>query len=112
MLKFYTSILVLTITLCSISPSSAQSNEESQEPKQETIVGLNIYPNPSASGKLYISSKSNFSKTIEIFDVLGKKVLSASMYGKELDISKLTPGVYVIKVEENEITATRKLVVR
>ena len=49
---------------------------------------------------------------IEIFDVLGKKIYSTSLFGKELNISKLTPGIYILKIKENNSSATRKLVVR
>ena len=59
-----------------------------------------------------ITTKNNLTKDIEIFDVLGKKVFTASLFDKELNISKLTPGVYILKIKENNITATRKLVIR
>jgi len=47
-----------------------------------------------------------------IFDVLGKKVLQTTMSSKELNISNLTPGVYIIKINEGDATATRKLIVK
>lgn len=78
----------------------------------ETIQDLSIYPNPVSNGKIYITTKLNLSKDIEIFDVLGKKIYNTSVFGKELNISKLTPGIYILKIKENNRTATRKLVVR
>ena len=85
---------------------------ETNTTNTETIQDLSIYPNPASNGKIYITTKQNLSKDIEIFDVLGKKIYSTSMFGKELNISKLTPGIYILKVKENNKTATRKLVVR
>ena len=85
---------------------------ETNATNTETIQDLSIYPNPASNGKIYITTKQNLSKDIEIFDVLGKKIYSTSMFGKELNISKLTPGIYILKVKENNKTATRKLVVR
>ncbi|SCY46737.1 T9SS type A sorting domain-containing protein [Flavobacterium caeni] len=82
-----------------------------QEGKQ-TIDGLEFYPNPVSSGKIYITSKSLADKEVAIFDVLGKKVLQAVMNSKELNISTLSPGVYIIKIREGEATATRKLIVK
>lgn len=79
---------------------------------KETIDGLNIYPNPVSTGRLYVTSKSVQSKEVEIFDVLGKRVMQASVSGRELSIAALTPGVYIIKVKEGEATATRKLIVK
>lgn len=78
----------------------------------EFIEDLSIYPNPVSNGKIYITTKYNLSKDIEIFDVLGKKIYSTSIFGKELNVSKLSPGIYILKIKENNISATRKLVVR
>lgn len=78
----------------------------------EIIEDLSIYPNPASNGKIYITTKQNLAKDIEIFDVLGKKIYSTSLFGKELNISKLTPGIYILKIKENNVSATRKLVVR
>ena len=80
---------------------------------QETqIDGLNFYPNPVSNGKIYITSKSTLDKEITIFDVLGKKVIQTVLNSKELNISNLSPGVYIIKIREGEATATRKLIVK
>ena len=83
-----------------------------QDNKQPSIDGLNFYPNPVSSGKIYITSKSSLDKEVAIFDVLGKKVLQATLNAKELNIATLSPGVYIIKIREGEATATRKLIVK
>ncbi len=85
-----------------------------QENKQQpaAIDGLSFYPNPVSNGKIYITSKSSLDKDISIFDVLGKKVFQAILNSKELNISSLSPGVYIIKIREGEATATRKLIVK
>lgn len=74
--------------------------------------GLGFYPNPVSNGKIYITSKTNLDKEILIFDVLGKKVLQTVISSRELNISSIPPGVYLIKITEGETTATRKLIVR
>ncbi len=85
-----------------------------QENRQQStaIDGLSFYPNPVNTGKIYITSKSSLDKDITIFDVLGKKVLQATINAKELSIASLSPGVYIIKIREGEATATRKLIVK
>ena len=85
-----------------------------QENKQQSLVieGLNLYPNPVSNGKVYITSKSSIDKEVMIFDVLGKKVLQTSLNTKELSVSSLSPGVYIIKIKEGDATATRKLIVK
>ncbi|MCL6293852.1 T9SS type A sorting domain-containing protein [Jejuia spongiicola] len=83
-------------------------------PVQQNIEGLSIYPNPVNNGKqfIYITSKKNFTKKIEIFNPLGKQILSTILIGKELNIAKLSTGVYILKITENNISETRKLVIK
>ena len=107
---FY-SVFILFFLLSNISFAQEKTVEDSFDEIQ-SIEGLAIYPNPVSNGKLYISTSLNQAKTVNIYDVLGKKILSKSMIGTELDISQLAPGVYILKVTENEISSTRKLVVR
>lgn len=112
-MKNYFYILFLTICLGFGATSHAQINaSKTSVSASEGIVDLSIYPNPVSNGKIYITTKENLSKEIEIYDVLGKKILSASLFGKELNISKLTPGIYILKIKEGSNSATRKLVVR
>jgi hypothetical protein len=90
----------------------AQENKGLAASGKEAIEGLNIYPNPVSSDRIYITSKLSQTKEVEIFDVLGKKILQATISGKELNISELTAGVYIIKIKEGDATATRKLIVK
>ena len=71
---------------------------------QTTIDGVSIYPNPVSTGKIYIISNKNFTKDIEIFDVLGKKIFTTTLVGKELNVSKLSAGIYILKIKENNIS--------
>ena len=111
MKKNYFYILLICFSL---SATTLLAQEAKQQPKGQdnSIEGLNFYPNPVTNGKLYISSKSNDDKQITIFDVLGKKVLQTLLTSKELNVSSLSPGVYFIKIEEGDSSATRKLIVR
>ncbi len=111
MKKYYYYMTVFLFTLFSLA-ATAQESKSGISAGKEPIEGLNIYPNPVSGGKLYITSKSGQSRDIEIFDVLGKRILAASISGKELNISDLTPGVYIIKVKEGEASETRKLIVK
>lgn len=77
-----------------------------------TIEGLSLYPNPVNGGKVSISTKNDSNKDITIFDLLGKKIFQTQLSGRELNISNLTPGVYIIKINEDGASATRKLIVR
>jgi adenylate kinase family enzyme len=107
---FYTAILLVFFFSLNLS-----AQETKQQPKlQETSVieGLSLYPNPVTNGKVYISTKNDSNKEIIIFDLLGKKVLQTLLSSRELNVSSLNPGVYIIKINEENATATRKLIVR
>ncbi|MCV9932163.1 T9SS type A sorting domain-containing protein [Flavobacterium sp. LS1R47] len=94
--------------------ASVSAQDSKQQPKTDgtVIEGLSLYPNPVSNGKVYISSKNDLEKEIIIFDILGKKVLQTQLSTRELNISNLSPGVYIIKINEENATATRKLIVR
>lgn len=107
---FYSIILLVFLFTLSVS---AQDNK--QQPKtQETaaIEGLSLYPNPVSNGKVYITTKNDMDKEIIIFDVLGKKVMQTMLSSRELNVSNLTSGVYIIKINEKDASATRKLIIR
>ena len=113
MKKNYFYILVLFGFLLLANTSYAQLNKDSSSINiAQNIDGLTIYPNPVSNGKIYISTTLSHTKEINIYDVLGKNIISKTLIGEELDISKLNPGVYILKIRENEYSATRKLVVR
>lgn len=80
--------------------------------KFDAIPGFSIYPNPSKDGKLFITSYSNETKSVVIFDLLGKQVLNTKTSGEAINIAALTTGAYFVKVTENGKTATRKLLVQ
>ena len=111
MLKNYFYI-ALTVLLLSSFGAKAQDSKVQARNQETSIEGLSFYPNPVSNGKIYITSKLSLDKEITIFDVLGKKVLQTILNSRELNISALSPGVYIIKIKEGEATATRKLIVK
>ena len=76
------------------------------------IDGFSIYPNPVTQGKVYISTQRNAPKKILIFDVFGTRVMETTILGKELNLTTLDAGVYVLRVIEANKVATRKLIVK
>lgn len=82
--------------------------------KADPIEGLQIYPNPTTNNRVYVTTESNTSKDIDIYDLLGKKVFSTttSTNSRELNLSALKSGVYLIRIKEKDTTVTRKLVLK
>ncbi|WP_047247198.1 T9SS type A sorting domain-containing protein [Maribacter thermophilus] len=76
------------------------------------IDGFSMYPNPVTNGKVYISTATNNPKEILIYDVLGTLVLKTTILGKELRLSDLDAGVYVLRVFEKDKMITRKLIIK
>jgi len=107
---FYTTILL--IFLFCISVNAQDNKTQSKALETASIEGLNLYPNPVSNGKVYISTKNDLDKEIIIFDVLGKKVLQTVLNSRELNVSNLSSGVYIIKIYEKEASATRKLIIK
>ena len=77
------------------------------------IENFSMYPNPIKNGKLFISSPNRIDKKIEIFSMSGASVYKSKVQSKEvINISNLTSGIYMVKVEEEGRIATRKLIVK
>lgn len=105
--------IILLLAIFFTTAATAQDSKQLPKVQENTsIEGLNLYPNPVTTGKVYISSKNDLEKEIIIFDVLGKKVLQTIINTKELNVSNLSPGVYIIKITEENATSSRKLIIR
>jgi len=82
--------------------------------RENNIAGFTVYPNPVNNHKVIITTASIEKKSVSIFNVLGRKVFTQSFNGltKELNISELSKGIYILKIIEGNNTATKKLVVK
>lgn len=75
------------------------------------IEGLTMYPNPLKGDTLFFTSTANANKSVQIFDILGKEVLSSKEINSTMNVSGLAAGVYLVKITEEGKTATKKLVI-
>lgn len=103
MKHFYPLILILFIAL-GYSQDVPKSRGD--------IDGFSVYPNPVTNGKVYITTSHNAPKKIMIFDVFGSRIMETTILGKELNLTDLDAGVYVLRVFEANKVATRKLIVK
>ncbi|MFX0556401.1 T9SS type A sorting domain-containing protein [Maribacter sp. CXY002] len=90
----------------------AQEPIDFRNSKNDEIPGFKLYPNPATADMVYVTTEKNDIKKIKIFDVFGELVLTDRITNKTLDISRLSPGVYVVQVIENENSINRKLVIK
>ena len=72
---------------------------------------INIYPNP-ATDFLQISNITN--AQIEIYNIYGQKVLSPYLGDCEcyVDVTSLSPGTYIVKVFNEELMITEKIIIQ
>lgn len=71
---------------------------------------FNTFPNPTTN-QLNISANSNIEQ-FEVFNIIGKKVLSKSVNNQKssIDVSNLSSGIYILKTSINGITGTSKFI--
>ena len=112
MKKNYFYITTLLVLFFSLNLQAQDTKPATKQQESAIIEGLSMYPNPVSNGRVYISTKNDSDKEVIIFDLLGKKVLQTMLSSRELNTSSLIPGVYIIKINEDNATATRKLIVR
>ena len=72
-------------------------------------LGLEVYPNPTTD-VVYINNEGNRPMQLTVISLSGEVVLQAVNATKSLDVSKLSAGVYILKVRiGNEEASVRLL---
>jgi hypothetical protein len=75
-----------------------------------TIEGLQMFPNPLSDNMLNIASSTNAEMNVAIYDMLGKQVINSKVSNGTVDVANLSAGIYVVTITEEGKTATRKLI--
>lgn len=94
---------------CAIPSSRLTQEKKSKKDKKEVDLKIKLYPNPNkGTFKIDLADK-NLSKSdvnITIFDVFGKQVYSSISNENqiEINIENLQSGVYLIRLNSNEIS--------
>ncbi|RUA28364.1 MAG: T9SS C-terminal target domain-containing protein [Bacteroidetes bacterium] len=76
-----------------------------------TQANFSIYPNPTNKGYVNIKTTSNSAVNVTVFDLLGKKVITKTLSNNKLNVSSLKSGVYLLNIEQNGASTTKKLVI-
>jgi hypothetical protein len=80
---------------------------------KNTISDLNVYPNPVANGKLFISSANSSEKQVAIYNLLGQKVYNTkTSNNSEINISQLAKGAYILNITEDGASESKKLMIQ
>src|SRR5690606_38663680 len=74
------------------------------------MSSIKIYPNP-VKNELHINLNTNFETTVEIYNVLGRKMLNQTIQNSEIiSTENLSSGVYILKLTQGNQTMTKKLI--
>lgn len=73
---------------------------------------IKIYPNPTQTGSVTFYSLNNQAITVHVFDILGKQVKNETLTNNTLNVSNLKSGIYIAKITQNNISVTKKLVIK
>jgi hypothetical protein len=81
-----------------------------------TLTEVQVYPNPLPAGeRLTIESNRTFGDAeVQLFDVEGRKILSATMsrlMALDLNTSTFSRGIYFLKIEGPEISFRQKILI-
>jgi hypothetical protein len=72
-----------------------------------------LYPNPSNSGFVNITSTALGAIQANVFDMLGKQVvIDTTVVNGRLELSSLNAGIYIVKLTQNDRTTTKKLILQ
>ena len=73
---------------------------------------FSLYPNPTSTGSVSISSTNSEAISVQVFDILGKQVKNETITNNTLNVSNLKSGVYIVKITQNNASTTKKLVIK
>lgn len=74
---------------------------------------FSLSPNPTNSGFVTITTALDDTINVEVFDMSGKQVKKAVIQpDTNLDVSNLRSGIYIVRLEQNNATTTKKLVIK
>lgn len=75
------------------------------------ISEISLYPNP-VNDVISIRNPGNEQGRIVLFDILGKNILEENLSSNItlVDLSEFRSGVYIVKIETEDLTTTKKIV--
>lgn len=91
----------LKLTGTEIPLATSTSNKEA----------FQIFPTKVTNGLIFINSDTNALKNVKIYDATSKLVINTQTK-KEVNVSKLSKGIYILNVEENGKSTSKKFMIQ
>jgi len=75
---------------------------------------FSVYPNPTANKNVTLTYNNIDNGRVSVYSLTGAKVYETTVSGtsKDINLSALSAGMYVVKLESGTITASQKLIVQ
>lgn len=86
-------------------------NTTSASIDSDDLLNFSVYPNPTNTSTITIETPFNNEMQVSVFNMLGARVMESIVSNNKVNISSLNSGVYMIKVKQNNKSATKKLIV-
>ena len=74
--------------------------------------GIAIYPNPVNNGFVTIKSQLSGELNVDLYDIMGRNIQSTQMGTGTLDVRSVKAGIYLLKVSNDEVAHTAKLIIK
>ena len=74
-------------------------------------VSFKLYPNPVTRGNLTIEASSNAPLNIEFYNMLGQQVMTSNA-SKNINVSSLSSGIYLVKINQESSSVTKKVIIK
>jgi hypothetical protein len=115
-------LITVMIPANTVIDSSFASNEVSVYYKKPVYIpvlcaeeGLNIYPNPSKDGLIFIRTTAKTPYTVDVYSGEGRMLKNITITGSEVQqivLSDLEKGIYLLKICTDNHIYIRKLILR
>jgi hypothetical protein len=76
------------------------------------FIGFKMYPNPLNDGMLNVSNFALSESKINIYDLTGKNVFTGETTNSKIDLNVLNDGIYLVRLENENGSQTKKLIVQ
>lgn len=94
--------------IAKLGKNGVSCDDEWMSIKKTSIPEIKLWPNPT-TGIMHISNSDLVTK-IEVYDIKGRVQLSKVLREQQLDISTLSPGVYLLKIWVSGSIKTSKVI--
>lgn len=77
--------------------ATTKSISETPENSNHSKFDLSLYPNPVTNNTVFIDTKADTPLTYKIISISGRTILEDTLQNNEIDVTKLSKGIYILQ---------------